>query len=328
MAERGNRVTILAYHRIDTPANPDKLDLSPTLIDASPGAFDAQMKWLAEQYNVISARDLFMAVRDGKRLPERAVVITFDDGYMCFVETALPILRKYGLPSTVFVPTAFADDPVRPFWWDTIHKVLSQTTKDAPDIPGVGLVPLSTKVERDAAYSALVDVIEHMEAGKVAGMVEDIAGACEVEPSDRKHVMGWQELERLAEDDDVTFAPHTRHHAILAQTGGAALQAEIEGSWKDLKEHIAQPLPLLAYPNGQPYAVNTASREAARRAGMVGAVTMVAGVNRIGTTDPFLLHRSGATAGQSLVRFKLSISPAGGVLRRVKRLWQAPAQFA
>jgi peptidoglycan/xylan/chitin deacetylase (PgdA/CDA1 family) len=81
MAATGNKVTILAYHRIDTPANPDKLDLSPTLVDASPAAFEAQMQWLAKRYNVISAWDLVEALRHGKSLPAHAVVITFDDGY-------------------------------------------------------------------------------------------------------------------------------------------------------------------------------------------------------------------------------------------------------
>jgi peptidoglycan/xylan/chitin deacetylase (PgdA/CDA1 family) len=328
MAATGNRVTILAYHRIDTPANPDKLNLSPTLIDASPEAFEAQMQWLAKRYNVISAWDLVEALRNGKSLPAHAVVITFDDGYTCYVDTALPIMRKYGLPSTLFVPTAYADDPFQPFWWDTIYKVLTETTIDALGMPEVGLVPLNTKVERDAAYAALVEAIEHMEANKVPAMVEAVAKACGVEPAAEKHIIGWQEIETLAPDGDVTFAPHTRHHPILAQTAEADLQDEIQGSWEDLQQHIARPLPLLAYPNGQPHAVNRASREAARNAGLLGAVTMVSGTNAIGTSDPFLLHRSGAGAGQSITRFKLSISPVGRVLRRVKRLWRAPIEFS
>lgn len=331
MGANGNNVTILAYHRIDTPANPDNLNLSPTLIDAAPEAFEAQMQWLAEQYNVIPAWDLVDALREGKALPPRAVIITFDDGYMCYKDTALPILRSYGLPSTLFVPTAYAEDPLKPFWWDTLHKVLAQTTIETLEVPEVGIVPLRTKVERDAAYSALVQIVEHTEADKVPQLVDSLVEACGVEPAAEKHIIGWQEIEELAQDGDVTFAPHTRHHPILAQTGAERLQSEIKGSWEDLQNHIARPLPILAYPNGQPHAVNRASREAVQSAGLLGAVTMVAGTNTIGNIgkcDPFLLHRSGATAGQSLARFKLSISPLGGVLRHVKRLWRASAQFS
>ena len=137
MAATGNRVTILAYHRIDTPANPDKLNLSPTLVDASPEAFDAQMDWLATQYNVISAWDLVDALRNGKRLPTRAVVITFDDGYKCYLDTALPTMRKYGLPSTLSCPQPTRMIRSQPFWWDTIYKVLMETTIDALGMPEV-----------------------------------------------------------------------------------------------------------------------------------------------------------------------------------------------
>jgi hypothetical protein len=55
---------------------------------------------------------------------------------------------------------------------------------------------------------------------------------------------------------------------------------------------------------------------------------MVSGTNIIGASDPFLLHRSGASTGQSITRFKLSISPVGKVLRRVKGLWRSPVEFS
>ena len=55
---------------------------------------------------------------------------------------------------------------------------------------------------------------------------------------------------------------------------------------------------------------------------------MMGGANTISKADPFLLHRNGATAGQSLSRFKLSIGPMGGALRRVKRLLRPVADFS
>jgi peptidoglycan/xylan/chitin deacetylase (PgdA/CDA1 family) len=40
-------------------------------------------------------------------LPERAVLLTFDDGYRSMLDTALPILRAYGFPSVLFVPVSY-----------------------------------------------------------------------------------------------------------------------------------------------------------------------------------------------------------------------------
>ncbi len=42
------------------------------------------------------------------RLPSRALLITFDDGYRSFVESALPVLRRFGLPSVLFVTGAYS----------------------------------------------------------------------------------------------------------------------------------------------------------------------------------------------------------------------------
>ena len=162
------------------------------------------------------------ALRDGRPLPPRAVVITFDDGYNCYKDTALPILRRYGLPSTLFRAHGLRRRPPYPLlvgYTAALHKILAQTTIETIEVPGVGVVPLRTRVERDAAYSELVQVVEHTRADRVPQLVSSLIEVCGVEPAAEKHIIGWQEIEELAQDGDVTFAPHTRHHPILAQYG-------------------------------------------------------------------------------------------------------------
>ena len=158
-------VTIVTYHRIALPGDPD---LADALIDAYPPDFEAQMRYLAGRYTVISAWDLVRALREDYRLPERALVITFDDGYRCFQDTALPILRRLGLPVTLFVPTAYPGDPEQPFWWDAIYRAVMRTSLPALDVPGLALGDLthedavellqSVSGDRDAdAAHAIVD---------------------------------------------------------------------------------------------------------------------------------------------------------------------------
>ena len=94
-------VIVLVYHHIALPGN---LDLAPTVIDAYPPDFEEQMRYVAAHYNVISSWDLVRALREGYTLPPRALIITFDDGYMCFQDTAFPVLERLNLPVTLFVP--------------------------------------------------------------------------------------------------------------------------------------------------------------------------------------------------------------------------------
>lgn len=309
-------VTILAYHRI---AEQGSRDLSPTLIDAYPPAFEAQMRYLASHYNVISSWDVARALREGYTLPERALVITFDDGYSCFRDTAHPILKRLGLPVTLFVATDFTTNPTRLFWWDEVYRALHNTRLQEIEIAGIGRFPLHNDEQRMLAYDDIVASVEHRPEKEAFILVDQLVEKSGVEPNRIAHLLGWDDIKALS-DDGVAIGAHTRHHPILAQTTPERTRDEIEGSWADLSARITNPLPIFCYPNGQPYAVNRAAKAEVKRIGLAGAVTMVAGLNTIGKTDPYLLYRVGAVTGETLTRFRLKIGPLGPLYRRLKSL--------
>ena len=66
------------------------------------GGFEKQVRYLAENYRVVKASQINKADANGDRV---IVAITFDDAFVSIAENALPILKKYNLPATVFVPT-------------------------------------------------------------------------------------------------------------------------------------------------------------------------------------------------------------------------------
>jgi peptidoglycan/xylan/chitin deacetylase (PgdA/CDA1 family) len=67
-------------------------------------AFEAQMRFLKEhKYNVLPLEALAGLIRDKKRIPALSVAITLDDGYEDNYLYAFPILKKYGLPATIFI---------------------------------------------------------------------------------------------------------------------------------------------------------------------------------------------------------------------------------
>lgn len=320
-------VTILAYHRIATPSDPP--DLAPTLIDAYPSSFEEQMCYLAARYNVVSSWDLVRALREGKSLPRRAVIITFDDAYRCFKETAWPILRRLGLPVTLFVPTYYPSNPATLFWWDALHRALMLTRHNTIQlriagnsqraIGGLRNFPLETPQQREEAYQQLVPIIERLEEAQAARLLDTILEECDVVPNSTPHMLSWEDIAELA-SEGVAVGPHTRNHTILAQLTPERARAEVAWSWADLQEHISDPLPIFCYPNGKPHAINRPAVEAVRRSGLVGAYTMVAGLNRVGRTDPYLMYRVGAVAGESMRRFSMKITLAGRVYRRLKGL--------
>lgn len=107
--ERMVQAPILMYHYLSTPpANADRVrrDLS-----VSPELFDLHLARIAQEgYTPVSLYDLVAYLNQGAPLPEKPVVITFDDGYRDNYENALPLLLKHGMVATFFIVTDFIDE--------------------------------------------------------------------------------------------------------------------------------------------------------------------------------------------------------------------------
>lgn len=102
------RVPILMYHHIALP--PPGADAIERDLSVSPQNFEAQLQWLAQNgYTSIRLYDLVYALAQGRPLPEKPVIFTFDDGYRDAYENAFPLLQKYGFTGTFFVLTEFMD---------------------------------------------------------------------------------------------------------------------------------------------------------------------------------------------------------------------------
>ncbi len=93
-----NGLPVLMYHSIST--NP-KNNLC-----VSEEQFDAEMEWLYSQnYYTLSMDEFCEALSDGASIPEKSVLITFDDGYPDNYKAAWPILKKYDFVATFFIIT-------------------------------------------------------------------------------------------------------------------------------------------------------------------------------------------------------------------------------
>jgi len=101
------RVPILMYHYVsDPPPGADKLraDLS-----VSPKQFEAQLRYLQENgYTTVSLQNVYDLLKIGKPLPEKSVVLTFDDGYLDHYTNAFRLLKKYKMTGTFFIVTDYA----------------------------------------------------------------------------------------------------------------------------------------------------------------------------------------------------------------------------
>lgn len=97
-------VPILMYHYLEL--NKDKKDTLRTSLSVTPYYFEKQIQTLISSgYSIISFRELEKAIKGEDKLPDKSIILTFDDGYKDFYTDAFPILKKYNVKATNFIIT-------------------------------------------------------------------------------------------------------------------------------------------------------------------------------------------------------------------------------
>lgn len=236
---------VLTYHHVADPA------LTPLIyprVTVKPEAFEQQMHFLALHYQVVSMMDVLQAARTGSQLPERAVLITFDDAYRDFAENAMPVLRRYGLPVTLFVPTAFPDHPERAFWWDKLYAAIESASSLEIIQTPVGRLTVATAAQRKESFTRLREYVKSLPHQKAVDWVNQFCIELEA-PSPSSQVLSWDELRELAREG-VTLGPHTRTHPMMNRITAEEVREEAAGSRQDLCDQIGDVLPIFAYPSG------------------------------------------------------------------------------
>jgi len=109
---------VLMYHHISTPEIAKAGGFASLSVYSD--SFDKQMSYLSTNgYITIAPPDLLNFFNSGTKLPNKAILLTFDDAYSDFGEYAVPIMNKYGFKATLFAPTGLLENPGY-LTWSTI----------------------------------------------------------------------------------------------------------------------------------------------------------------------------------------------------------------
>jgi peptidoglycan/xylan/chitin deacetylase (PgdA/CDA1 family) len=145
-------VPVLNYHKVDTLHH---------ALSIPPEEFEEQMAYLARNgFSTISPEALMAYLNHGKPLPEKPILITFDDGYLDNYTNAYPILKKYGFTATIFLVTNLVGHDERFMTWDQVREM--QQNGFVFGSHTVSHTPL-TKLSREQAMDELVNSRTEME---------------------------------------------------------------------------------------------------------------------------------------------------------------------
>jgi peptidoglycan/xylan/chitin deacetylase (PgdA/CDA1 family) len=144
-------VPVLSYHNFSPDRSTNRMTVTRTV-------FEEQMKLLKDKgYRVITLDQLLGFLNFKSQIPPKSVVITIDDGWRSAYEIAMPILKKYGYPATLFVYTGLIVGSSKTLSWDLIREMES----NGIDVQGHTITHrMLTSVNKRESFKEYVDAIE------------------------------------------------------------------------------------------------------------------------------------------------------------------------
>jgi peptidoglycan/xylan/chitin deacetylase (PgdA/CDA1 family) len=238
-----------------------------------------------------------------RRLHERAFArrfasFTFDDGYRDNRDYALPVMREFAAPFTVYVTSDFAEGVGR-LWWVAIETAIARASSIEVEIGGAPLrLDTGSASAKQSAFDRLCDWLRSLPEQDLRREVSTLCARHGVDETTiaRELCMSWDELKSFADDPLVTIGGHSITHCNLAQQREDVARDELTVSRVRIEGALQRPVAHLAYPYGDKAAARAREFAFARAAGYKTAVT----------TRPGMLFRENADHLTALPRVSLN----------------------
>ncbi|MDZ4402578.1 polysaccharide deacetylase family protein [Prosthecobacter sp.] len=294
-----SRAAILTFHGLCETA--DDADSLEWYLHLPMDIFEGICRLLRDEFRVVRLSDLIDAHARGVRLPDNAVVITFDDGFASNHALAYPILRKFGLPATIHVATGFlAGEDV--LWFQRVDLALSRTQKPQLDFKINGkLLSLrfGNHAQRLQSLLCLMPEFKRLPDVELRREVDRLEAALEVKKPqvgdlpERMRPMSWDMAREMSASGQIEIGGHTMTHPILARCDAATMRTEIVTCRDRIHDELGKPPVSFAYPNGTADDFTCETMNIVREAGFKAACSMIeARVDE--QTSAFRLPRYGA----------------------------------
>ena len=315
---------VLAFHGVTAEAPGSILNYEGSHLYRP--LFQDLMEHLANRYNIVPLEQIAGWLSGGNRPPERAVAITFDDGYRNVLTQAAPVLRELGAPATVYVATDFVVEG-RMLWPDKLLCALSETSGQQLKLTWDGEsieMPIRTDAEKIRASDRLRAVCKSLPDDRRHALVEHAVDLLGVDEETMKTV--WPDFQPLTKNDlrdlgnlGITTGSHTCSHPVLARCSSDRMAKELRSSKQIIEQITGVACTSFGYPNGAPGDFNRETRDEVKAAGYHNAVTTVK--NRVSMgQDPYEIPRYILTHNEITIKeFAGEVSGYPTFLRGIQR---------
>jgi peptidoglycan/xylan/chitin deacetylase (PgdA/CDA1 family) len=234
-------------------------------------------------------------------------MVTFDDGYHNFLDTAWPILERYQIPTLMFLATGYLSPQGELYWWDQLYQGICQTRRSRLSLPSGMDFPLEDHGQRWHAFLELKQQLSVEKGSRLRTLLDGIMESLDFVPQTSGLMMDWSDA-RLLHRRGCHLAAHSRSHPILSRVSVEEAIQQIRDSQQDIKREIGTVLPVIAYPSGHSQDLNMAILPILRQDGCKLAMCSIPGMNILPLYEPLLLKRIGLSTGVSLSEFRLALT--------------------
>lgn len=226
---------ILMYHRILEPENEPIPQLPGMYV--RPKTFRMHLEYLSKHFKIIPLEELISNFDNKLTFSDKFIALTFDDAWADFKINALPLLREFNAPATLFVPTAFIDSK-KLFWND----IIAYTLKNIPNSPSLRKLPDGTLTQK----------IEHLKSNH--RLREEILQNLEIELGNElseipPQFLSWSDIKDLANDPLITIGSHSHKHLIATDLSPKEFSEDVKLSLTEFNKQGIEICNTFCYPN-------------------------------------------------------------------------------
>jgi peptidoglycan/xylan/chitin deacetylase (PgdA/CDA1 family) len=281
-------LTVIMFHRVLEPGDPRWPHCDPDYTLRA-DLFASCLKFFAAHYNMVSAQEVLRARRGEGALPDRALLITFDDGWRDNVDYALPVMQSLKMPGLMFVVSdAVGRD--EPFYQEQIVAAWRLRRLD------VAALAAALRAVGDEATEPVANGIEELR--RLIARVEKLAPALRAQllsalgerlEDGLRHMVSQDEL-RVLHQGGMQVGLHGKTHTPM--TSAPDLELELAGARAEMAARMpyCESPRTVSFPHGR---FDAAIAQRARESGYELVFTSVPVVNPIGDSVGWLLGRLG-----------------------------------
>ena len=222
-------------------------------LDITVGELEAIVSYLRKEgYRPAALEDLCLQREPERRHGEKRVAITFDDGYPGNLHVAYPVLRRHGLPFTVYVTTGFMDREVR-VWCYALERLLAAVGRVAFEHAGrMHIYTAVTRTQKIHAYRSIRALLLTAQPPAGDQLLEQLFDGQVPNPRGPTDddLMTPEQVRVLSRDSLVTIGAHTVSHPVLRTLSDEDSRREINACRERLEAVTGEPVRHFAYPFG------------------------------------------------------------------------------